>query len=127
MDKLLAQDIRKLYEEYVEEMMTESAWYGHSYATSYLSDIRKRTIQLAEIAKEKENITEIAKRVLFCLNTDYDELISMIYVNEKFSSEEKEDIADALNEMFKAKLGNAMENIAEMYKILTNEGVNVNE
>lgn len=121
MDRLLAQ-IRELYEEYVEEMMAEGAWCGHTYATCYFKDLRIRAIELLNVDTIKE--TETAKRALFALRTNYDELISMIYVNEKFSSEEKEDIADALNEMFKAKLGNAMENIAE---ILTNEGVNVNE
>lgn len=40
MDELLAQDIRKLYEEYVEEMMAEGAWCGHAYATEYFADFR---------------------------------------------------------------------------------------
>lgn len=77
----------------------------------------------ADVIKEMET----AKRALFALRTDYNKLITKVHQNEKFSFEEKADIADALNEMFKTKLGDAMENMAEMYKILTNKGINANE
>ena len=114
---LLAQDIRELYEEYINEMMAEGAWCGHAYATEYFADFRQRAIELLNADAIKE--TETAKRALFTLRTDYNELITKVYQNEKFTSEEKEDIADGLNEMFKTRLADAMENIAEIYTKLT--------
>ena len=121
----LVKDIAELCGEFYNEMMAEMAWCAHCYATEYFADFRLRTIELLNNSAIKE--TENAKRALFALRTDYNYLISKVYGNEKFTSEEKEDIADGLNEMFKTRLADAMESIAEIYKTLTGKEVNIDE
>ncbi len=131
----MKEKIIHLYEEYYSEMMAEGAWCGHEYATAYLEDLKNELLEFFNevrghyqykkgylykdnelcISHVEKAIFESANRGAFYLSTDYNELIDKVYADESFSSQNKHDIADALNTAFKNKLEDAvqeLENIA---------------
>ncbi len=101
-----------LHVEFICEMQAEGAWCGHAYATEYFGDLRSRMIELAKEIKEendgkRKSVSECASHILFTLSTDYDGLITKLYQNAVFPEQDRNAIAEALNDAFKNKMEEA--------------------
>ncbi len=105
------EDILDLYEEYCEEMSAQGAWSGHAYAATYFSNLRAKLIKALNALSN-----EHAKRAMFQISDDYDELITLIYKSE-IESPKKELIADALDQAFLNKLDNCFQELNEQYNL----------
>lgn len=128
-------NLSEIIEKYEYKMMAEGAWCGHEYAPNYLADIRENLItefkRIADrysyekgylykdgkmcISAIEENIWNKAKHGLWILGDDYVELIKDIYSSE-LPAKKIYIIADALNDAFKRKLEDAIDDAMEIVK-----------
>ncbi len=127
--------LEELINIYEDEMMAEGAWSGHAYAADYLHDLRERFIEEFDkiskrylykggyfykdnkmcLSTKEMNIYDYAKHGKFVLSTDYAGLISKVY-ESKLDTEDKDVIADALNDAFKNKMSEAVSDAYEITK-----------
>lgn len=128
-------NLKEIIEQFEYEMMAEGAWCGHEYAPTYLANIRENLITEFKkiesrysyekgylykdgkmcISAIEKKIWDNAKHGIWVLSDDYEVLINDIYKMD-LSSNKKYIIADALNDAFKRKLEDAIDDAMEIIK-----------
>ena len=121
-------EAKAVYEEYIDEMIAEGAWCGHSYPQEYLHDIYfkvrdllKKKLDYYGSRAEKEH-RELIDQVME-MERDLDDLTDKIYGCDQLSSDERDYIGELIAAKFKRTLENGIKLLGRYYKEHTGERI----
>ena len=106
-------EIEKIFAEYRDEMVAQSAWSAHAYAPKYLRNIYEVFRKVLESLKDNRGYAQYITADMF---TDYDNLITKVYQSDNITLEEKGDISDIINEKFLDTLADMAQLVQKYYE-----------